>query len=188
MSSRTNHPARGPANGQTYYPTQLEQWAHSAWSNLSLSPPVNLLRVSDHLAIQVARETLAPSIYGVYARYEEGRSIILIEAALPAHEQRRVWAHEIHHHLTWRYIPGVIQIYCSDQLRQTPLERQCDLFAVHLLMPEAVLRAECARLGHPHRLDKTRTLAAKFGVSLRLMCCRLRALGLAAHRPPYRHR
>ena len=48
------------------------------------------------------------------------------------------------------------------------------MFASHLLMPELIVRQATANLGHPDRVDKTRTLAAHFGVSTQAMKIRLR--------------
>ena len=52
------------------------------------------------------------------------------------------------------------------------------LFASHLLMPELIVRQVAADLGHPERVDKTRTLAEHFGVSAQAMKIRLRQLDL----------
>ncbi len=56
-------------------------------------------------------------------------------------------------------------------------ERLATLFAVHVMMPEDEVRAQAAELRHPE-LDKSRVLAARFGVSWTAMRVRLRELGL----------
>lgn len=57
-------------------------------------------------------------------------------------------------------------------------ERLATLFAVHVMMPEEQVRRQAAELGHPLRMNKSRVLASRFGVSVAAMRCRLRELGL----------
>lgn len=65
------------------------------------------------------------------------------------------------------------------RLKTEEEERLATLFAVHLMMPEEAVRDQAARLGHPANVDKTRVLAARFGVSAGAMTIRLRELDLA---------
>lgn len=57
-------------------------------------------------------------------------------------------------------------------------ERLASLFAVYVMMPEEEVRRQAAELGHPERTNKSRVLAARFGVSAAAMRFRLRQLGL----------
>jgi predicted transcriptional regulator len=64
-------------------------------------------------------------------------------------------------------------------------DQECDLatlFAVHLMMPENDVRELAAELGHSAESDKTANLAARFGVSMTAMRCRLGELGLVVGR------
>lgn len=60
-------------------------------------------------------------------------------------------------------------------------DREADYFAMCLLMPEAFVRRELARMGGVELSDDKalRLLARKFAVSLGLMALRLGQLGLA---------
>ena len=160
-----------------YFENQLTKWAHSAWDRLDLTPPCNLSAVSDFLQLQVVRDTLAPGMYGVYCRMENGESIAFIEAAMPAERQAWVWAHEIGHHLLSKKTLGILEIKCSSLNRDDPVEHQCDHFAKHLLMPEVYLRQSATDLGHPNR-NRTTALAARFGVTMETMADRLAELGI----------
>ncbi|BCW97853.1 MAG: hypothetical protein KatS3mg024_0680 [Armatimonadota bacterium] len=57
-------------------------------------------------------------------------------------------------------------------------ERLASLFAVNVMMPGEEVRRQAAELGHPRRTNKSRVLAARFGVSAAAMRFRLRQLGL----------
>lgn len=169
---------------QIHYATQLEKWAHSAWARLELEPPADLRAVSEFLKIHVEYRAFARELHGVFFKLPDGRKIIRINASLPRARQRFVWAHELGHALLTHSKPGELTI----ELRANangPDERACDQFAVNLLMPEIVVRQLCHELGHPERVDKTRTLAEKFGVSKQAMQIRLQNLGLA-YIPPAR--
>lgn len=170
---------------ELHFDDQLIKWAHSAWDRLDLTPPCNLAVVSEFLKLQVVRDTLAPGMFGVYCRLENGESIAFIEAAMPAQRQAWVWAHEIGHHLLSKKTLGILEIQCSAANHNDPLERDCDRFAKHLLMPEVYLRQSAAALGHP-KTNRTSTLAAKFGVDKETMANRLTELGIghAKHRRP----
>lgn len=159
-----------------YSDNQFVRWAHSAWERFP-GPPADLSAISDFLGLRFERDTLAPGIYGTYVRFEDGEALAIIEAALDPHEQRRVWAHEIGHHLLSKKTLGVIQVECCLANRDAALERECDLFAKHLLMPELLVREKAAEIGHPPT-DRSGSLASAFDVEIGVMRARLIELGL----------
>lgn len=163
-----------------YHPNQLVVWAHSAWKRLKVEPPIDLHEVADFLKIRVVRDTLVPGILGIYVRDDNGNAMTFIEGAMPFNEQRRILAHEIGHHLLPKKRLGYVELHYSYDNQNTPLERQCDEFAKHLLMPELYIRQKAAELGHP-RINRTTALASLFGVSTDAMDCRLRELRLCKH-------
>jgi Zn-dependent peptidase ImmA (M78 family) len=160
-----------------YHSTQLETWAHSAWKRLDLTPPCDLQAVCDFLRVRVERRVLPNDLQGVYMRLVDGSQAIVVNRGLSLARMRFVWAHEIGHALLSRKMPGEIVVEFRVG-RHNAHERECDLFAAHLLMPEIRVRQLAADLGHPESVDKTRTLAAHFGVSTQAIRIRLRDLGL----------
>ena len=164
-------------NYQLYHECQLERWAHSAWRRLKLTPPCDLQAVCDFLRIRVQHRLMPGDVSGIFWRLPDGCQAIVLNQSLRTGRMRFVWAHEIGHALLSRKIPGQIVVELRSG-RHVAHERECDVFAVHLLMPELLLRQAAAELGHPHIVDKTRTLAEHFGVSTQAMKIRLRGLGL----------
>lgn len=167
-----------------HFESQLERWAYSAWTRLDLKPPADLAAVSEFLKIHVEYRPMARELHGCYFRLPDGSKVIRINSSLPQARQRFVWAHELGHALLTHSRPGelAIELYANAKGHD---EKACDKFAVNLLMPELIVRQLCHDLGHPERVDKTRTLAEKFGVSRQAMQIRLQNLDLA-YVPPAR--
>lgn len=161
-----------------YFRTQLEKWAHSAWINLDLTPPADLSRVCCHLNIEYCRTELSYGVYGIYTESSDGHKRIFIASALPIEQQRIVWAHEIGHALISRGLTGELEYRYTIGNKNNKTEQECDRFALHLLMPEMVLREEAKRLGHSRKNNRLGTLAAKFGVTTEDMIQRLRQIGI----------
>jgi Zn-dependent peptidase ImmA (M78 family) len=163
-----------------YRPSQLHAWAQSAWENLELEPPADLARVSDKLGIRVVKQMLPADLSGVYVR-TPSEVTITINNGMPPEHQRFVWAHEIGHHLLAHGSKCPITADLKRAGERNPIERQCDIFAVELLMPADKVREVAIELHHPEYHDKTRTIAARFGVSATAMRIRLRELGIASN-------
>jgi Zn-dependent peptidase ImmA (M78 family) len=163
-----------------FFPTSAHRWAASAWKRLSLSAPADLQAVCDYLKIRVEKEVLPRDTLGCYVRTEDGIAMALINSGFSQPRQRFSLAHEIGHHLLLGRATGPIRIVCGVR-RQTKEERLCNLFAVELLMPAALVREVAGDLGHPDIHDKTGTIAARFGVSLTAMRLRLNELDLSRH-------
>lgn len=162
----------------THFQNQFEKWAHSAWTNLKLTPPCDMGVICDYLNIEYSRRTLTPGTLGIYMQQPEQQGLVMIASALPADAQRKVWAHEIGHAVMSRGINGVIEFHSTMSNKDTQIERDCDTFAWHLLMPELVVRAEAKRLGHTRTNNRLGTLAGLFEVSKDDMTRRLRELKL----------
>ena len=73
-------------------------------------------------------------------------------------------AHELGHWVLHRHLLG-------EQSKQ--IEREADLFAVYLLMPEDLVRAEFAKINSPFTWREVYSLAEKFRVSATAMSIRL---------------
>ena len=133
--------------------------------------PVPVERLCAELHITLAPRPHAPPGFRALLLYVGEQAIIIVNASLPVARQRYAVAHEIGH-------------YLFDQQRLPAqgvrVERLCQLFAAHLLMPaSAVRRATRQRYG---RHDLLAQLAARFGVSQAAMRIQLRALRLTGMR------
>lgn len=165
--------------GRIHFQNRLEKWAHSAWSRLELTPACDLGKVSDFLGIEYRRETLSYGVLGVFVQRPDNSKLILIASALPFIHQRRIWAHEIGHALILGGLNGEVECHSTVFNRNERVERECDEFAMHLLMPEIAIRNEVHRLGHNTRTNnRLGTLAGLFEVSTEDMARKLRELKL----------
>lgn len=90
----------------------------------------------DALGIRLSIEPLPPAIHGFYSNVLH-MDFIYINHRLPRTRQRLVCAHELGHAVLH---PGVNSLFLSrrTQINSEKLERQADLFAAHLLIPDDV--------------------------------------------------
>lgn len=153
----------------------IRKVAQSAWTRLKLIPPADLRAVCDFLKIKLIYEAPPNGSHGLWVRDKDGDTIF-VNSALPHRLQRFVLAHELGHSIfQWGKPPGMIYGTASYG-HNNALERNCDYFAIHLLMPDNVLRTAAKEVGHGPEYDRTAILASIFGVTYDLMKKRLREL------------
>ncbi len=164
-----------------HYEDAAEMFAHKAWTRLGLEPPVDLAKVAERLGIEVYEREFEEEIDGVYVRLPGSPPVIAVNSSYqkPLVRRRFTLAHEIGHHLLARGSKPDARfcIFDTPSTKRTLVERACDKFAAHLLMPEQLMRQYHAELAHNagHRVA---IMADRFGVSAWALRRRLRELGL----------
>lgn len=142
-------------------------------------------------------EDLAEDLLGLRVRVEGGlpvsgmlvpaERLIVVSAAEPPERRRFTVAHEIGHWVVHcEGLPaGPIMCRPGDAAASgDPREREANVFAADLLMPEALVRDAHRALPPGADASPTRALAAAFDVSEVAMGWRLYNLGLIASHPP----
>jgi len=99
----------------------------------------------------------------------------------PAARKRFTLAHEIGHHLLARggNSDARFCIFDTASTKRTLIERACDRFAAHLLMPEGLMKQYYQELIHNSR-QRVAIMAERFGVSTWALRRRLREMGMPA--------
>lgn len=164
-----------------HYEDAAEMFAHKAWTRLRLEPPADLARVAARLGIEVYEREFVEEIDGVYVRLPGAPPVIAVNSSYlkPPARRRFTLAHEIGHHLLARG-SGPDARFCvfdTPSTKRTLIERACDRFAAHLLMPEQLVRQYYAELSHNPR-QRVAILAERFGVSTWALRRRLRELAM----------
>ncbi len=177
-------------------PSEIEKRALETLRSASaLTAPVDVARVAESLGARVRYEQLEEKVSGVLIVKGDEKHI-MINSAHPATRQRFTLAHEIGH-LQLHNVQG--RLFIDESLKvyqrvgashsavyQQPgsmtspkEERQANIFASALLMPDALLKR--AALDHDlfDELDVL-SLANAFGVSEQAMSIRLQQLDLIA--------
>jgi Zn-dependent peptidase ImmA (M78 family) len=148
-------------------PKAAAQKLLASTSALMKAPPVNLGVICDWLSIEVY--VMPCHAFGA-ALSCDGRHI-LANSKLPAGRFRFSVAHELGHFLLGHKPGRFIGVKSPGD------ERQADLFAAELLLPEELLRADCAQqtLTSP----VLTALVRRYRVSRQALDIRLKKLGLA---------
>ncbi|MCL2011086.1 MAG: ImmA/IrrE family metallo-endopeptidase [Synergistaceae bacterium] len=133
---------------------------------LMKAPPVNLRIICDWLEIEVYMKP-CDSFGAIFSRSpRDGRKVLLANDRMPQGRFRFSIAHELGHILL-NHEP-LKHIY---EQRKPAVERQADFFAAELLLPEHLLRRDCAGCSVPE-------LARLYKVSRQSLELRLNGLGL----------
>jgi len=155
------------------------------------SAPVNVGGIAQDLHLEVIRQDADESVSGFLLKGIDDGGIIGVNRRHNLSRQRFTIAHEIGHFLLHDY-EGVhfdgdsttLQVYRRDANSSTGLdlnEREANLFAAELLMPESLLRDEMLKIEKLGLLDESdetiRKLATKYRVSSSAMTYRLINLG-----------
>lgn len=166
-----------------HFEDEAELFAHKAWRTLKLEPPADLGRVAERLGIDVREREFVEEIDGVYVRLPGAPPVIAVNSCYlkPLARRRFTLAHEIGHHLLARDAKpdARLCIFDTATTRRTMMERACDRFAAHLLMPDDLVRRYYDELAY-NQHQRVAIMAERFGVSTWAMRRRLRELGLAA--------
>jgi len=163
--------AGGPVTDPRAY--RLRERYHAHFGGAELPVPVERI-AEDLLGLAVAeRDDLAVS--GMLLPAE--REIYVNAEDVPA-RRRFTLAHEVGHWvcqcLEGKGAPVMCRAEDVSESADRTLEREANVFAAELLMPEPAVRAEVARGGD---------LGESFGVSAEAMAWRLYNLGIAEERP-----
>ena len=148
------------------------------------APPVDVERVAAHLGLEVREKPLKDEYSGFLDVKEKA---IVVNSAQPPVRQRFTIAHEIGHHQLHRpetdapcFVDHTVY-FRSAQFNAAERERERDanIFAAELLMPEGLLAEHLD--AHPLKASKyalaLRELSEKFDVSKQAIIFRLRDLG-----------
>lgn len=128
------------------------------------APPVNLRVICDHLNIEVYTMPCT-AFCALLTRRGEGAWTMMVNSRLPQGRFRFSIAHELGHCLL--HHDPVVHI---DGKRSPLQERQADIFAAELLLPEEYLRADLVACSFSE-------LARRYRVSRQALEIRLKNLG-----------
>jgi Zn-dependent peptidase ImmA (M78 family) len=135
------------------------------------TPPVNLGVICDWLDVEVY--AMPCDSFGAMFSCHSGKRCLLVNSKLPVGRFRFSIAHELGHFLL-NHEP----LAHIDEKRSPRLEREADVFASELLLPEALLRADCAACAGA--ANAVPELAARYKVSRQALEIRMKALGIPA--------
>lgn len=161
-------------------------------SNNIESAPVNLEKITKSLQIEVIKQVADDKIAGFLVKdFDNKNALIGVNENHHPNRQRFTIAHEIGHYFLHNY-EGVhfdgkntgLQVYLRDDKSATGLdveEREANLFAAELLMPEHLLEKDISAIDEIYLLDEEdftiKELAANYNVSVRALTYRLSNLG-----------
>jgi Zn-dependent peptidase ImmA (M78 family) len=128
-------------------------------------PPVNLGIICGCLDIEVY--SMPCKSFGAVFSESGGRRRLLVNSRLPRGRFRFSIAHELGHFLL-KHEP----LTHIGEKRSPALEREADIFASELLLPEDLLRADCAHRTVPD-------IARRYIVSRQALEIRMKTLGLS---------
>ena len=128
-------------------------------------PPVNLGVICDCLNIEVY--AMPCKSFGAVFSDSGGRRCLLVNSGLPQGRFRFSIAHELGHFLL-NHAPLT---YIGEK-RSPAIEKEADAFASELLLPEDLLRADCARCTVPD-------IARRYKVSRQALEIRMNTLKLS---------
>ena len=138
--------------------------ARTLWQEDGSALPVDIGRIAQRFAFSFEYRRAPRGFRGALFAAQH---LIVINAGLPTCQQRYVIAHELGH-----WLVGTRRL----RIRQARVERVCQLFAAHLLLPpDRVAASARAAYGRADLLDQ---LAADYLVTPSAMCIHLQQLGL----------
>jgi Zn-dependent peptidase ImmA (M78 family) len=158
---------------------ELRARYHERFGGAELPVPVEA--IAEDLAGLAVK--LAASLEVSGALFPTVREIV-VRSDEPAERRRFTIAHELGHWFCHCVGRAPAPVYCRAEDLSADvegparaLEREANIFAAELLMPEAAVRAEWSRLEDPSAVAK------RFGVSDLAMCWRLYSFELLEYRP-----
>ncbi len=151
------------------------------WERLRLEAPVDLKSICDHFGIGILRRDirdLTCNISAVYAKNGR-RAVILVNIVDSLWQQRASIAHEIYHHIQMQNMTAIHGRICilRSVVSDDEAERQCDRFAIELLMPRKLVSRWHYDLQYNPEF-RLAILADRFGVSEDMMQRRIAELKL----------
>ncbi len=148
------------------HPVALARWVHARYR--FAGPPANFVVVLGDYPIAVDFLDWPPDVSGVLVRGEEVSSIGVNRNDSRGRRHFTLW-HEFYHYLAH----GEERHFLCRPGERRRRERECDIFAAHVLMPEEWV----AQIREPLWLA-----ALRFGVSQQALSLRLDELGLGRMR------
>lgn len=161
-------------------------------SNNIKSAPVDIKKIADNLKIQIVEQNAEDEVAGFLLKdFDSKNALIGVNTHHHPNRQRFTIAHELGHYFLHDY-EGVhfdskttgLRMYLRNEKSTTGTdleEREANLFAAELLMPESLLRDDLAEVEAVYLIDDNdetiRNLAEQYGVSVRALTYRLANLG-----------
>ncbi len=161
-------------------------------SNNIQSAPVDLKKIAKSLRIEIIKQSADDKIARFLVKdFDSKNALIGVNETHSPNRQRFTIAHEIGHYFLHNF-QGVhfdgkntgLQVYLRDSKSATGQdvdEREANLFAAELLMPETLLEKDVSEIEEIYLLDENdftiKKLAAKYKVSVRALTYRLANLG-----------
>lgn len=156
--------------------------------------PVPVREIILSLGIQLREDRVEDALSGFLVRNaHEGLTVIGVNANHPEPRQRFTMAHELGHYLLHeneavhfdKQRPGYSVLLRSTETESMnpEIEREANLFAAELLMPETFVLEAVRQFGSMDLLEDDeafRILAGQFKVSRQALSIRLEALGLVS--------
>jgi Zn-dependent peptidase ImmA (M78 family) len=152
------------------------------------TPPVPVEEIANRLGLQVVRADLGPDVSGILV-FDGSSAYVCVKRTESSRRRRFTIGHEIGHFALKHQFEGgshvhvdrgnlVIQRGPNSSTGLSRVEVEANQFAAALLMPEAFVRGELAKLdGGPLTDGTVADLARRFEVSEQAMTIRLASLG-----------
>jgi len=130
-------------------------------------PPIDLMRITDEMRIEIVEMTLPSWFFGVLLNIDN-EYYITLNKAMPDYRKKFTLAHEIAHF----YLHGDELAYMKNCKRDY-FHREADAYAAELCMPSEMVKKAAAKW-----FGDWRYLAKLFGVSEEAMVRKLQELGI----------
>jgi Zn-dependent peptidase ImmA (M78 family) len=156
------------------------------------SAPVNIEKIAENLNIQIVEQSIEDEVAGFLLKgYDSKNALIGVNTHHHPNRQRFTIAHELGHYFLHDY-EGVhfdskttgLRMYLRNEKSATGTdleEREANLFAAELLMPENLLEKDLADIEEIYLIDDDdltiKNLAKQYQVSVRALTYRLGNLG-----------
>src|SRR5262245_25134709 len=147
------------------------------------APPVPVARIAAALRVELQREPAEDELSGfLYRDRERDLAIIGVNARHPRNRQDFTTAHELGHFLLHDideiHVDRQFKVWLRDEQSKEGAdseEREANLFAAELLMPERFLAKDIERIAAVDLMDERvlADLAGRYGVSTQAMTFRL---------------
>jgi Zn-dependent peptidase ImmA (M78 family) len=161
-------------------------------SNDIKSAPVDIEKIAENFRIQIEKQNAEDEVAGFLLKdFDSKNALIGVNTHHNPNRQRFTIAHELGHYFLHDY-EGVhfdskttgLRMYLRNEKSTTGTdleEREANLFAAELLMPEDLLKEDLADIKEIYLIDENdetiKNLAKRYGVSVRALTYRLSNLG-----------
>ena len=166
-----------------------ESAANILSNNRIFEPEIDLDKIAGSLGVDVKYEDLDDDVSGFLLVNHKGKTIVINENH-PRNRQRFTMAHEIGHHELHLNENSTEQLFLDEKFYRSAnpdpsskqQEREANMFAAELLMPEELLKAQMLKEDfNINNETHSLILAKRFGVSEQAMNFRIGNLGLISY-------